>query len=267
MEHTRDIMMDIIQQFTTNIVVEQEKACMKLPSLNLGELMNDRPHVATQNIEYLLLNLLKTMHSNVNPMELYKGAATTELEGSSLTPLTLPSPTDTAMWALIRFLAWNGKTVDHNQHIEHLPFWRESELQAANSNGRKMELDRSAYAINRQVKGLRAFHTSYLSAVEGKLMRQCKAPPPLTAGKDDDDAKLILHLEGQLAGAMTEAHNFTEQLPSNLLTMKKGAVRPWLALEGSDQEKNLYLQQLMKDVHYPVQDVLQWGQDNGLYKA
>ena len=104
---------------------------------------------------------------------------------------------------------------------------------------------------------------AYISTVEGKLNRQSKAS--VTAKKDD--ARLVLHLDGHLARAMAEARDFREKLPSKLVTMKKGTVKPWHVLEGSEQQKNTYLQQLMEDVNNPVQEVLEWGNAMGLYKA
>ena len=116
--------------------------------------------------------------------------------------------------------------------------------------------------MNRNVRGVRAFNTAYISTVEGKLNRQAKA---LSTAKSDD-SRLVLHLEGNLARAMGEAHDFKELLTRRCMTIKKGKVKPWHILEGTFEQKNQYLQQLMARMcNKPSEQVLEWAKEMGLY--
>ena len=122
-------------------------------------------------------------------------------------------------------------------------------------------MERPPFEMNRDVKGMRAFNTAYISTVEGKLNRQAKA----SATAKRDDSRLVLHLDGNLAREMGEARDFREKLPRMSVTMKKGTVKPWHVLEGNVEQKNIYLQQLMENVNSPSEEVLEWGNAMGLY--
>ena len=67
---------------------------------------------------------------------------------------------------------------------------------------------------------------------------------------------------------MEEATAFKEKLASEeTLTMQKGTSQPWPALEGSDEDKNRYLQQIMQDVNKHDSEMIDWAIKKNLYKT
>ena len=245
------MMLGSIQQMTTHNLVEQENTAMQLPFMNLGDLLVDRPDLPMEKIEHVLLTLVKEMRDRANPVQ-YQW-------GEKVCPSVQP-PNQTGLFPLLRFLEWQGKTVNHHKHVEHSPWWMEAQLQ--DPEGNALVIERPPLQINRNVTGMREYNTAFISAVEGKINRQAAAAA--STAKRDDSSSLVLHIEGNITREMGEVQDFKEVLRRKCLTIHKQDIEPWYVLEGTTEQKNDYLQRLMMD-NQPFGSVLQWSQEMGLY--
>jgi len=289
MEHCRDATLDLIQQFTSQPLIDQEKAAIQLPFLNLGTIMCDRPLIQTRKIEVFLIKWLKWVTEQANRL-------TVEEEGTTLEMCDLVSKmgignTDQGLLSCMRFLQYAGNDLKHDQHHKHMAFWmqeRQAEEEAAakalgdvdeaaTSVNNNDPLDTSDIPQKRKVTGMRTFETSFIGAMIAKVTQaayqreweQLDAPSDVASEKEGNGKKKIcLNLISSSFHMIQDALALSSTLTTQSnMKIQKGPLPQWPLLEeaGQPDKQENYLRNFMNSVDQLDKDILDWGRKMKLY--
>jgi len=285
MEHCRDATIDMMQQYTSQPLIDQEKCAIQLPYFNLGTIMCDRPMIQTRKIEVFLLKWLKWVTEQAN-------ALTVEEEGTTLEMYDLVNKmgignTGQSLLSCMRFLEYEGKDLKHDHHQKHMAFWmqeRQEEVakalgdvdEAAKSVNNNDPLDVSNVPQKRKVTGMRTYETSFIGAMQAKVkeaaqrrLEQLDEPSDVASEEEGNGKKMCLNLVSSSFHMMQDAL----ALPSKLTTqsnmkIQKGPLPQWPLLEeaGQQDKKEKYLTNFMNSVDQLDKDILDWGEKMKLYQ-
>ena len=277
MEHCRDATLDLIQQFTTQPLIDQEKAAIQIPFLNLGTIMCDRPLIQTRKIEVFLIKWLKWVTEQANRLTVEEAGTT--LDMCDLVSKMKISNTKQGLLSCMRFLQYVGNDLQHDQHHKHMAFWmQERQAQeekatakealddedATNVNNHNDPLDTSDTLETRKATGMRTFDTGFIAAMIAKVTEAAYPSNVASEKEGNGKTKICLNLISSSFNMIQDALALTKQ--SNV-KIQKGPLPEWPLLEeaGQPDKQENYLQTFMKSVDQLDQDILDWGQQMKLY--